>query len=112
MIINLAELRHRVTIQRPTKITDSEGNVVEEFRSDLKTVWAKVLPAGAKISDGYMETVHEVTYKIAMRYGVDVRDTDFLLWEGKTLKQIASPYLADGKKKYLILEAQELVEDG
>ena len=112
MIINLAELRHRITIQRPTKIIDAEGNVVEDFRSDLQTIWAKVLPAVAKISDGYLEEVQEVTYKIAVRYGVDIQITDFLLWEGKTLKQIAPPYLADGKKKYLILEARELVEDG
>ena len=51
-------------------------------------------------------------YRIVIRYRTDIEITDVLLWEGKTLEQTAPPYMLDGKKKYLALEARELVENG
>ena len=112
MYVSIAEMRHRVTILSPDKITDNEGNIVTTNTPERFTVWAKVLPAASKISDGYMERVNEVSYKIVIRYRSDISVEDTLLWDGKILVQTAPPYLMDGIKKYLVLECTELVEDG
>lgn len=112
MYVSISEMRHRVTILRPGKTTDSEGNIITTALPEQFTVWAKVLPAASKISDGYMERVNEVSYKIVIRYRSDISVEDKVLWEGKTLVQTAPPYLMDGIKKYLVLECTELIEDG
>ena len=112
MFVTLAELRHRVTICQKQTHIDSEGNIITDGQQTYLTVWAKVLPATAKISDGYVEKVNEVIYRIVIRYRSDIKITDVLLWENKTLEQTAPPYMLDGKKKYLVLEASELVENG
>ena len=107
-----AEMRHRITIQRPVTYTDDEGNIIEETSSNLQTVWAKILPTASKISDGYVEQVQEIIYRIVVRANVDIRVTDKILWQGKTFEVIAPPYYLEGKKKFQIVEARELVEDG
>lgn len=112
MYVSISAMRHRITIRRPIYKTDDDGNLIEQEQCRLFTLWAKVLPYAAKISDGYAEKVEEVNYRIAIRYREDIEVTDIILWQGKTLVQTAPPYGMDGKHKYLIMEARELVEDG
>ena len=112
MFVSVSELRHRITFLRPTSTVDNEGNLIEESQQTLFTLWAKVLPYAAKISNGYAEKVEEINYRIAIRYREDIEVTDLISWRGKTLIQTAPPYGMDGKRKYLILEAKEFVEDG
>ena len=111
MYCRISEMRERITIQRPIKIIDAEGNVVEDFCSDIQTVWAKVLPTAAKILDDYLETNQEIIYRVVVRYGVDIDVADKISWNDKILKIIAPPYLMDGKKKFVIIETKEFVED-
>lgn len=111
MYCRISEMRERITIQRPIKIIDAEGNITEDSRPDFQTVWAKILPTAAKNSDGYLENVQEIVYRVVVRYGVDIDVEDKISWDGKILKIIAPPYLMDGKRKFLIIETKELVED-
>lgn len=111
MYISIGELRQRVRIERPSTITDEEGNIVEQGRELYGIVWAKVLPAAAKISDGYTEKVNEVDYRVVMRYRKDIRSSDVLIWRDKVMTFLSSPYDMDGKKKWLVMECRELVED-
>ena len=110
MYCKLSEMRHRITIQRPVTFTDSEGNIIEQASPDLMTVWAKILPTASKISNGYLEKVQEIIYRIVVRYDIDVKVTDKILWQEKILEIISPPYLLDGKRKFWIVEARELVE--
>lgn len=112
MYVKLSEMRHRITIQRPVSTVDDMGNLIQDGTEDVCTVWAKVLPYAAKISDGYAEKVDEVSYRIAIRYRDDIETTDLLQWRDKTLIMSAPPYPLDGGRKYLVMEAKELVEDG
>ena len=112
MYVNLSELKQRVKILRPRVEEDEVGNLIEHGRSKVTTVWAKVLPYDAKISDGYAEKVDEVNYRVVIRYREDIETTDLLQWRGKTLIISAPPYPLDGGRKYLVMEAKELVEDG
>lgn len=112
MYCKLSEMCHRITIQRPVKIIDGEGNIVEESSPDMRDVWAKILPTASKISDGYLEKVQEIIYRIVIRCDIEVEVTDKIFWNGKTLEIIAPPYLLDGKREFKIIEARELIEDG
>ena len=112
MQVSMSELRHRISILRPVTETDDEGNILSSSVQELSKAWALVLPFAAKISDGYAEKVQEVDYRIVIRYRTDVRVTDIVEWEGKRLTPIAPPYLLGGKKRWLVMECRELVEDG
>ena len=112
MYISIGRLRQRVTIERPIILTDEEGNLIEQERRVYTIVWAKVLPFAAKISDGYAEKVSEVDYRVAIRYRADIQATDILVWRGRRMALISTPYDMDGRKKWLVMECRELVEDG
>ena len=112
MRVSMSELRHRSTILRPVMDTDDEGNILVQTTQEVGKAWALVLPFAAKISDGYAEKVQEVDYRIVIRYRADVRMTDRIRWEDKTLTPIAPSYPLGGKKRWLVLECRELVEDG
>ena len=112
MRVSMSELRHRITILRPVTDTDDEGNILSSSVQEISKAWALVLPFAAKILDGYAEKVQEVDYRIVIRYRADVRVTDIVVWKGKRLTLIAPPYPLGGKKRWLVLECRELVEDG
>ena len=112
MRVSMSELRHRITILRPVTETDDEGNILSSSVQEVGKAWALVLPFAAKISDGYAEKVQEVDYRIVIRYRADVRVTDRIRWNGKMLTLIAPPYPLGRKKRWLVLECRELVEDG
>ena len=112
MQVSMSELRHRISILRPVMDTDDEGNILAQTTQEVGKAWALVLPFAAKISDGYAEKVQEVDYRIVIRYRADVRVTDLVQWNRKRLTPTAPPYLLGGKKRWLVLECRELVEDG
>ena len=112
MQVSMSELRHRISILRPVMETDDEGNILAQTTQEVGKAWALVLPFAAKISDGYAEKVQEVDYRIVIRYRTDVRVTDRIRWGDKMLTPIAPPYPLGGKKRWLVLECGELVEDG
>mgnify|MGYP000527498079 FL=1 len=112
MRVSMSELRHRISILRPVTDTDDEGNICSSSVQEISKAWALVLPFAAKISDGYAEKVQEVDYRIVIRYRTDVQVTDRIRLEDKTLTPIAPPYPLGGKKRWLVLECRELVEDG
>ena len=112
MQVSMSELRHRISILRPVTDTDDEGNILSSSVQELSKAWALVLPFAAKISDGYAEKVQEVDYRIVVRYRTGVQVTDCIRWGNKTLTPIAPPYPLGGKKRWLVVECRELVEDG
>jgi len=112
MYCKTAEMQNRITIKRPVTVTDSEGNIIEESSSDVIDVWAKILPSASKNSDGYLEKVQEIIYRIVVRANVDIKVTDKILWKDKIFEITAPPYQLEGKKRFLIVEARELVENG
>lgn len=112
MYASLNELRQRVKILRPITVEDEAGNLVRQGEEEVATVWAKILPYAAKISDGYAEKVDEVNYRIVIRYRDDVEVTDEILWRSRRFMQSAPAYDMRCNRQYLVLEVRELVEDG
>ena len=112
MRVSMSELRHRISLLRPVTETDDEGNILSSSVQKTAKAWALVLPFAAKISDGYAEKVQEVDYRIVIRYRTDVRVMDRIRWGDKTLTPTVPPYPLGGKKRWLVIECRELVEDG
>nr|DAV98434.1 MAG TPA: head tail joining protein [Caudoviricetes sp.] len=112
MQVSMSELRHRISILRPVTDTDDEGNILSSSVQEVGKAWALVLPFAAKISDGSAEKVQEVDYRVVVRYRSDIRVTDRIRWGNKTLTPIVPPYPLGGKKRWLVIECRELVEDG
>ena len=112
MYISLNELRQRVTIMRPVTVEDDAGNLIRQGEEEVATVWAKVFPYAAKISDGYAEKVDEVNYRIVIRYRDDIEVTDIIRWRSRKFTQTAPAYDLRSNRQYLVLEVRELVEDG
>ena len=112
MYVSLNELQQRVTILRPVTTVDEVGNLIEDGQEEVCTVWAKVLPYAAKISDGYAEKVDEVNYRIVIRYRDDIEVTDIIRWRSRKFMQTAPAYDMRCNRQYLVLEVRELVEDG
>ncbi|MBQ7479102.1 MAG: phage head closure protein [Selenomonadaceae bacterium] len=112
MYISLNELRQRIRILRPVTVQDEAGNLVEQGVEEVDTVWAKILPYAAKISDGYAEKVDEVNYRVVIRYRDDVEVTDQIQWRSHRFQITAPPYDFRCNRQYLVLEVRELVEDG
>ena len=111
MYMSIGQLCQRVQVERSVSELDGEGNLVEKGRAVYAQTWAKVLPFAAKIADGYAEKVNEVDYRVVVRYRQDIQLMDVLLWRDKRLQLIAPPYDMDGRKKWLVMECRELVED-
>lgn len=112
MYVSLNELRHRVKILRPVTEEDGAGNLIRTDEEEVAVVWAKVLPYAAKISDGYMEKVDEVKYRIVIRWRDDVEVTDEIAWRSHRFIQTAPAYDLRSNRQYLVLEVREDVEDG
>ena len=112
MRVSMSELRHRISILRPVTDIDDEGNILAQTTQEVGKAWALVLPFAAKISDGYAEKVQEVDYRVVIRYRSDIRVMDRIRWGDKMLTPIAPPYPLGGKKRWLVIECRELVEDG
>lgn len=92
MYVSLNELRHRVKILRPITEEDGAGNLIRTDEEEVAVVWAKVLSYAAKISDGYMEKVDEVKYRIVIRWRDDVEVTDEIAWRSHRFIQTAPAY--------------------
>lgn len=107
MYVNIGELRHRVTVLRPRAEPDASGNLVAGDCDEVFSCWAKVLPFAAKISDGTAELVREVDYRDPSA----IRTEDVILWQGRKLSPAAPPYPLDGKRRWLVIECREMVED-
>ena len=60
------ELRHRITIQKPTETSDGIGGVTTTW-STLITTWAAIWPLRGQEYMSAMQTTSNVTHKIRIR---------------------------------------------
>ena len=111
MQTSIDDLRERVDIMRATQTRDAYGNVIRGAPAVVASCWAKVLPSGSLIRDGYSETVNQVNYRIVVRYRTDIKPTDTVSWRGKILTMTAPPYDAESRHVWTVIECKELIED-
>lgn len=69
-----SESQHRVTIQERADTTDEEGGFTENW-TDLKTIWASILPIQARQQFVYKSINVDATHLIRIRGMIDVSET-------------------------------------
>ena len=107
------DLSERISITYTADFRDEEGNIIAGSTATRCTCWAKVLPSGSRISDGYSEQVNEIDYRVIIRYRSDVtiQPDDIIVWRGKKLTMLAPPYDAESRHVWLVMECKELIEN-
>lgn len=111
MNTSIDDLSERISILRRAESVDEEGNPVQGNPETVRECWAKVLPSGALIRDGYSETVNQVNYRIVIRYYTGIKPDDYIMWRDKNLIMTAPPYDAESRHVWTVLECKELIED-
>lgn len=117
MQTSIDDVRERISIMRGVHVRDDMGNLVRTTETEILSCYAKVLPISAKSETGLDESVHRITYRIIIRYENvlsigTIAMTDRIKWRGKKMKLVAPPYDAESRRKWYVLECEELVEDG
>ena len=112
MRTSIDDLTERISIVYHAHTRNARGDIVPGTQSTRCTVWAKVLPLGGPMSDTGIEREAAINYRIIIRYRTDILPDDEILWRGRRLVQIGTPYDAESRKIWLVLEAREAVQDG
>lgn len=107
--MSLDRLRQRIVIQKPAITRDEEGNQVTAY-TDEQTVWAAVEALTAASSWDAAEREWEITYRVILRYGIAVVQTDRIQYRGRWLRITSPPVDAGGRHQWTILECREWVE--
>ena len=101
-------LRHRITIQNPTKQRNQVGETVLAWK-DLATVWAAVEPVSGKEFFAAKQVIAEVTHKIRTRYRPGISPQSRVLFNGRTF-EVNSVINRDERNRELEIMATEQPE--
>jgi SPP1 family predicted phage head-tail adaptor len=100
-------LNKYVTIQYPTKASDSIGGMTTSW-SDLGSVWAAVWPVSSKEYSLHQQETMEVTHRIRIRYRNEVR-ASYRIKFGNKYYQIKSIVNPGTENRWLDLLCKEVV---
>ena len=109
--MNISELRERITVRQVKSEKTSHGYTIQTAINEF-SVWANVIAYNAQVSDGKVEARNKVDYKITCRYRTDIHAKDIVEYQGKKLTIVNEPVAVKGEKKYIVFNAEELVESG
>lgn len=104
-LIDVAELRHRITIQQKSKTSDGQGGFSYSW-STLATVWAKVSPVSTRERLYGQQIEYQRTHQIWLRYRSDITQEMQVTFDGRTF-QIKGVFSPDERKIYTVLDAEE-----
>lgn len=102
-------LRHRVTIQEPTRTRNERGAEVLSW-SDVATVWAEVRTPYGRERTVNEQTVAVLTHVVTMRFRRDLTPGYRLRWENRVFALLATPD-PDNRKVMIVCQCQEIVGD-
>ncbi len=101
---NLASrMRHRITVNRSVEVSDGRGGYDDEWQP-IATLYAEVTSLASREALIAQAMQGVSSYKIVVRYGADVRVSDQILHDGKTLN-VRSADDPDGKRVALLILA-------
>ena len=104
-------LRHRLTIQKPTEVSDGMGGVTTTW-STLITIWGAIWPLRGQEYMSAMQTTSEVTHKIRIRQLPTNKRSDFSskcrILFGSRYFEIESIINPDERDIYLELMCKEI----
>jgi SPP1 family predicted phage head-tail adaptor len=100
-------LNRRLTLEAPVESADGAGGVVRSY-STVGTVWAEVTAVSAARAIEAERGGARVTHRIQIRFSTGITTTHRLR-EGDRIFRIVSLRDRDGRKRFLSIEAEELV---
>lgn len=81
MTFRPGELDQRIIIERPVMASDGMGGNVATWSTHL-TLWALVRPISGNENVDFERVQGEARYLFVVRYPIDIKDADRILWEG------------------------------
>lgn len=66
--MEIGELRHKVTIERPVTLTDELGGTSEQFEPFLENIWASVEPLSPSEFFAGAQVASESTVRVRIRF--------------------------------------------
>lgn len=112
MRTSIDDLTERISIVYHAHSRNARGDIIPGAETTRFTVWAKVLPTGGPMSNTGIEREAAINYRVIIRYRADVLPDDEILWRGRRLVQTGTPYDAESRHIWTVLEAREAVQDG
>jgi len=112
MRTSIDDLTERISIVYHAHSRNSRGDIMPGAETTRCTVWAKVLPTSDPISNTGIEREARIGYRVIIRYRNDIRPDDEIIWRGKRLRLTGTPYDAESRRIWTVLECQEAVQDG
>jgi SPP1 family predicted phage head-tail adaptor len=104
-LLDIAELRHRITFQRVTQVSDGMGGFTTAW-NDIVTLWAKVEPVSAseRLYSERLET--QRSHKVKIRFRNDITTDMRFVFKGRTF-QVKGVYSPDERRAYTFIDAEE-----
>jgi SPP1 family predicted phage head-tail adaptor len=100
-------LRSRLTLEAPVEAADGAGGVVRSYDA-VATLWAEVTPVSASRALEAARLGARVTHRIVIRFSDDITTTHRLREENRVFR-IVSLRDRDGRKRFLVIEADEII---
>ena len=109
---SIDDLSERISVRYLETARNQYGDIVETLEKERCQVWAKVFPLTARNNDGSPVRVNKITYRVTMRYRNDIKPDDEIIWRNRRLKIISPPFDAESRKIFLVIDCEEVIEDG
>lgn len=106
----IADMRHRIRIERATLIKDERGNTLEIY-TDAGETWAAIWPQATSAGAEGKAIVHETIYKIIMRWR-EISIKDRFVFKERVFEQVQPPIDRDFKSETLECICREVLSHG
>ena len=110
--MSVDDLSEKISVVYFETTRNERGDIVKGAEITRCTVWAKVLPLAGKINNITPERINEITYRITIRYGIEILPDDLIIWRGQKLKITTTPFDVESRHIWLQFDCRELVKDG
>lgn len=110
--MSVDDLAEKISVVYFETARNERGDIIKGAEITRCTVWAKVLPLAGKINDTPPERENAVTYRITIRYGIEILPDDLIIWRGRRLKITTTPFDVESRHIWLQFDCRELVKDG
>ena len=112
MKITIADLKERISVIYFETERTERGDIQNVKEVERCRVWAKIYSTTGKITDTAPESSNTIEYRVTIRYREDIKPDDEIKWRGRRLRLKSPPYALDGKRIFIAMDCEEVVEDG
>lgn len=110
--MSVDDLAEKISVVYFETTRNKRGDIVKGAEITRCTVWAKVLPLAGRINDTPPERENAVTYRITIRYGIEILPDDLIIWRRQRLKITTTPFDVESRHIWLQFDCREVVKDG